>query len=1421
MSRRTLRAPKLALNSSSDEAKTKKGTVAAPSSEEKKLSALLLGSYSRCEEEDHLKKKNCKNNPLCLYGLQHGGGIWNTSFTCESLLGEDPSLYLRCSNANTTGSKKCGLKNLGMTCYLNVFIQMLFNNRLVRDAINNIVAHPTNNSSSSSSSNNNNSSSSSGNSGDGSEIVGALQIAFGHMESCDKTVYDMESFVRLLKIPVNEQQDPQELSKKFLEILENFKLPLQNQALPTIGRLISGKEKYSTTCSSCGNISSSVNDFQEIGLNIEGCSDLEAALTNYLKEEELKDANQYYCSQCQCKTDAIRKVEIETLPTLLFIKLMRYVFDRDFMSKKKLKSDVLFPPKLMMLGQEYVLVAVLYHKGLSANGGHYVTEILDMDDPDRKTWWLCDDQVVVSTINPASQPSEATAATVPSNSSGTQAKGRKRQKTADLSSPGDNAVVVIDITDDPVPHNVSMSVETDVDATSSSSSLGTNGRPRRSNRAADIKQDVDDRVPSDKGPQPSGESSTVQGKKTSSAKRKKAATVVSGQAPGLVRTRDAYMLSYVNASEMVESLQRKRADLPPFVQDAISESSASFRSEIEVYEDRRRRCQSEVTDRKAAVEAFMHSIRSADAADWDKAHFLPAAWLQQWATGERLNATKTSQSNQSQSSAGEVLDLTEDPTEQLVDVDETIKMDENTTVAAEALADTSLIEGEPTGTTSDENKCCPSSYLFSDSVGSSMSSLLCQHYLSSSSSSSSASSSSSSASSSGDSNTQPSEGGIAPDKYSLCKIVPNSAYRIAMNSIEQNRPLLETSPIPDFTLENFQCRLCTEALNDRRSAATSKLGTLENLLKQIETDMGTSVDTTQSSDVCRISKTFVTALRNQIKSLTNIVKRDDSMVSSSSSSSSSATHNGHHDGEQKVVKGALDLTVNGSIICPHRRLGQQPTKKAHKINVKLWSAICDAFPDAIPLNDSEIPAVDGCSRSYNGGDCGCARSEKEDCKDCWYCCACERDTVQQKTDASIQTAVRDAELRDGDLLELFQRVRNRNKNKRAAMRLTAKSKQPRSSDDATSNDYSGHVALIDGKFLDEWLDCMALQRSDGPRPLNNQALKCPHDLLLLPPYLRDITSLSSVEDLQLPTEFSELVTSSFPDVEIVSYEQWKALARRYSEKDSNDDNEIPQEVFEVVSTGPVGAMQWSVPICIDCNKRCEEQDTNSRTTFKNQNFDVAVIRQLAGCDSDPTAAASATSSRDAAASAPSRRSARSTRGTNKKAKVVLSSDDTVGIALLKIFQDIDDPGVSPQQMTLYDEDRPLNAYISLPLSGCGVSVGCHLRVVINPNISYCDTNVDDALAQWCPDLDRGSQSVKEIGFQDSILGNTFSGRSVASTNGSSGLTFEVQNAVVVSEDQIDKVVEFSGQERGIAEQTLRACKGDVGLAVERLMPLMM
>ena len=105
----------------------------------------------------------------------------------------------------------------------------------------------------------------------------------------------------------------------------------------------------------------------------------------------------YFCSKCNCKRDAVRHVEIEEAPPVLTINLMRYIYDLKTLSKVKLKTSVSFEEKINFQGEDYRLVSVLYHKGRSAYGGHYVAETLEWAT---EQWWHCDD----SNIHPCASP---------------------------------------------------------------------------------------------------------------------------------------------------------------------------------------------------------------------------------------------------------------------------------------------------------------------------------------------------------------------------------------------------------------------------------------------------------------------------------------------------------------------------------------------------------------------------------------------------------------------------------------------------------------------------------------------------------------------------------------------------------------------------------------------------------------------------------------------------------------------------------------------------------------------------------------------------------------------------------------------------------------------------------------------------------
>ena len=200
--------------------------------------------------------------------------------------------------------------------------------------------------------------------------------------------------VEAIGVNQQEQQDPQEFNKLFLDRMDSL-YPSEGN----ISSIIQGDLKYIITCSKCHTESIRHEKFLELGLNIEGCNTLERALERYFCDEDmlLRDNNGYFCSTCDEKQDACRRVIIEDSPDVLFIQLLRYIYDKTTFEKKKLHSPLSFPALLRINDIEYTLTAVLYHRGRSAYGGHYVCEVMDWKSTD---WWHCDDEIISKSTNP-------------------------------------------------------------------------------------------------------------------------------------------------------------------------------------------------------------------------------------------------------------------------------------------------------------------------------------------------------------------------------------------------------------------------------------------------------------------------------------------------------------------------------------------------------------------------------------------------------------------------------------------------------------------------------------------------------------------------------------------------------------------------------------------------------------------------------------------------------------------------------------------------------------------------------------------------------------------------------------------------------------------------------------------------------------
>lgn len=115
--------------------------------------------------------------------------------------------------------------------------------------------------------------------------------------------------------------------------------------------------------------------------------------------------SRYLCSVCEELQNATRYTEIRSLPPVLHISLLRFVYDLTTFERKKSKLPLKFPPHLNMApflqsqdpqlmecdpssGTMYELRGVLLHKGASAYHGHYEAQVFNEESVRSSNYYL-------------------------------------------------------------------------------------------------------------------------------------------------------------------------------------------------------------------------------------------------------------------------------------------------------------------------------------------------------------------------------------------------------------------------------------------------------------------------------------------------------------------------------------------------------------------------------------------------------------------------------------------------------------------------------------------------------------------------------------------------------------------------------------------------------------------------------------------------------------------------------------------------------------------------------------------------------------------------------------------------------------------------------------------------------------------------
>ena len=1206
-----------------------------------------------------------------------------------------------------------GLKNLGATCYLNALFQCLYHNVLVRNAILNINTVNVKQAIGDSVNELSYDDRSTG-------VIDAIQMSFAQMCHSDEAVYDLNFVTKLLGLDTGEQQDLHELSNLLMAKIDSqqtSQLGKKNDGIPSLSKVINGQLEFSVTCQKCNKSSRRTEAFCELDLAIEGHSSVDSSLLQYFQEELLEGENKYECSNCNSRQDAIRKANIKSSPAVLFVHLRRNVYDLKTYQKIKLKNSIQYSPTLNIGNDCYKLTAVVYHRGASAYGGHYITEILNWEDG---RWWLCDDSAVLYSPNGPCNNS-------PANQNVSQ-------------SPDVSETVI------------------DRDSNGANPLLKVNRRGRNKTSADSLQSLNQSKLQNPSlDPNKGSEKDPYLDVKLKMAKDilcDKACISEYEKSNKLNRSKDAYMLLYVKENFLNLDQANSSITQPSLKNSSMYSLNSNVlwkRNHIAVVEGKNRKflaklckyfdhltdIETQISKRKDAYAKFQESC-TLDLANMhgqnlprDDMHILiPTSWLRNWITGTECKSLSQDSIDQNNDN-GNVFDLTGGnavtDNNNIIDIsqEDIARKDCESAVFCEKILNLPFVCSHSPDFRG--SKDLLANYSFDDS-NHIHPLVIAEHF----------------------------------------KLIPHDAYLILAESILKRS--IDANAVPfsrnlcidsvtdfKFTNLNVKCDICCAVEMTKKSDVQETCEKYADLLHRINNDCAEDALFISQHGGVKIAhlieKRWVTWLKKQIEKFhrdisgrkqTNSVKEtpfqylrnfSNDKVKNESGKESSMIPTLQEEGDSMAStltyenKDTTSSTLNHSLLCSHNMLVPNFHRRVKTISPAVWETIKELFPQSVPVavaadklrgyacNDAEAVDIYGCEI-------------KAECEEC-------------KMDLSAQRNL----LLNDQLLRKEERSGEFKCLNDLARRLTCFPMPPL--------DSSVVYYIVDGFWLQLWraytLDTQG--KVGRPAKLTNEILRCEHGGINIPRMLHDkLHSTMNLEEsmdcasYNLSKNCDKLLPGEAPICELITEEQWFALAElgyhvgfrhRISRKKEFDHLNHADQVPIVVCTNcevsedsrkrvrtraDVATAQtmegglvwnWQPEQCSLCTASIVEQRAHHEKFFEKEIISVKEIFSLEEINISCSDRRRLPAAPTAKLTIASRKGTRSCRKSSKyiSGSVEVSSQDVLAMLTLKIYDKW--PHARPFDQHIYNESGMELKGHHKTLEMLGILAGSTVYVIVS------------------------------------------------------------------------------------------------------------